>query len=206
MNLGNPPAEHFPGGTTHKRKQKRGDLSVSFSPKPSGPGKGPVFLGQRGPSEWSIQGFFSVVQQSAPLHASSEKHSAYYQCAWLEVIYSASIISEATVAGYSSEALHGAEMHLIAAQDVINVIPRAHSIIFLLSDGTTESELSFQICQKQNIGINVGFFKQYNKFQEKSAVPLFFYIINKSHKKTPDCIQHGQRFGANTSALNLHCF
>lgn len=195
MNLGNPPAEHVPGGTTHKRKQKRGDLSVSFSPKPSGPGKGPVFLGQRGPSEWSIQGFFSVVQQSAPLHASSEKHSAYYQCAWLEVIYSASIISEATVAGYSLEALHGAEMHLIAAQDVINVIPRAHSIIFLLSDGMTESELSFQICQKQNIGINVGFFKKYNKFQEKSAVPLFFYIINKSHKKTPDCIQHGQRFG-----------
>lgn len=88
---------------------------------------------------------FSVVQQSAPLHASSEKHSAYYQCAWLEMRYSASIISEATVAGYLLEALRGAETHLIAALAVINVIPRAHSIISLLSDGMTESEISFQI-------------------------------------------------------------
>lgn len=44
MNLGNPPAEHVPGGTTHKRKQKRGDLSVSFSPKPSGPVERPRFF------------------------------------------------------------------------------------------------------------------------------------------------------------------
>ena len=147
MNLGNPPAEHVPGGTTHKRKQKAWWFVCFLLSEAKWSREMPSFFRPTW-SEWmKHSGFFSVVQQSAPLHASSEKHSAYYQCAWLEMIYSASIISEATVAGYSLEALHGAEMHLIAAQDVINVIPRAHSIIFLLSDGITESELSFQIRQ-----------------------------------------------------------
>lgn len=35
--------------------------------------------------------------KQAPLHASSEKHSAHYQCARLEMIHSASILSEATL-------------------------------------------------------------------------------------------------------------
>ncbi len=68
-------------------------------------------------------------QQSAPLHASSEKHSACYQCAWLEMIHSASILSKATVADYSLGLLHRNEMHLMALQDMIKMVLNAHFII-----------------------------------------------------------------------------
>lgn len=71
-------------------------------------------------------------QQSASLHASSEKDSAYYHCARLEMIHSASILSEATVAGYSLGAQRD-ERELIALPRMIYLIQKAHSVNMFVS-------------------------------------------------------------------------
>ena len=81
-------------------------------------------------------------QQSAPLHASSEKHSAYYQCALLEMIHSARILSKATVASYSLGVPRRDGTHLIALQNMINVIGNPRYIILLLSRWLIGSQIA----------------------------------------------------------------
>lgn len=83
----------------------------------------------------------SVRASNQPL---STPHSAYYQCAWLEVMHSPGILSQATVGSSSLGALRGDESHLMTLQDMINVIQNAHLIILLLSHGLIKSQIGLQ--------------------------------------------------------------
>lgn len=96
-------------------QQKSSDLSVLLLSEPSGPAQALVRVNEAFRAVvWSSNQPPTPPPSPSPLHASSEKHSAYYQCARLEMIHRASFLSEDTVASGSLGARRGAETCLVA--------------------------------------------------------------------------------------------